>query len=89
MIDFIKMFFLGLVWIFLINANTRILASRKDFLLPAGWSLIVSAGYLFFIRMIAFTDDWIALMGYPLGGAIATGIVVKFIPLTQKRKEDV
>jgi len=87
-LGFFGMTVFGFIWIFIVNFNTRLLASRRDFVVPAMWSIVVSITYLVFIRTITLTDDWTILAGYPLGGSIATGIVTRFIPLRWKNDKD-
>lgn len=88
MTDFLVMFLGGFLWVLVISINTRIVAHRTDFALPAGWGFIVGLVWISIVRRVVLSDEWYALVGYALGGAIATGIVTKFMKRPSKKEKN-
>ena len=80
MADVAIIFGAGFLWILLVSLQTRIVAHREDFWVPFGFQLSMSAVWVVVIRQVIFIDETWKLLGFPLGAAIATGIVTKFVP---------
>ena len=84
MIDFCVMFGAGFLWILVSCVNTRVVAHRTDFFAPAGWSIVVGLVWIVVVRRVVMSDAWYTLGAYVLGGALATGLVTKFLPKIRK-----
>lgn len=80
MIDFWIMFGFGFFWVFMISINTRLVAHRSDFWVPSGWGFVVGLFWISIVRRVVLIDSWYTLMAYALGGALATGLVTRFMP---------
>jgi Na+/citrate or Na+/malate symporter len=82
--EFAKIFFAAFIWVLFIGINTRIVAHRTDFLIPAFWSMVVGIVWVIVIREVIFAEHVRSLAAYPIGAALATGLVTKFVPSRAK-----
>jgi hypothetical protein len=76
----------GFIWVLAISVNTRLVAHRTDFCVPAAWAFVVGLIWVVVVRRVVLSDTWYTLGAYALGGALATGLVTKFVP--KKKKGD-
>lgn len=77
----------GFLWVLVISVNTRLVAHRTDFLGPAGWGFVVGLVWVLVVRHVVLSDAWYTLLAYALGGALATGLVTRFIPRKETRND--
>lgn len=85
--DALLMLGAGFVWVLVNSINTRLVANRLDFLLPATWAFFVGLVWVIVIRRIVMSDSWHAWILYALGGALATGLVTRFVPYKEQERE--
>lgn len=83
-LDFLKMAGISFVWILMIGINTRLVAHREDFTLPAVWAFIMGVAWVVVIREVINAQDSWSLAGFPFGAAVATGLVTRFVPKGRK-----
>lgn len=88
-VDAFKMAGVSFIWILMVGVNTRLVAHRTDFTMPALWAFIMSTVWVVVIQEVISAGSSWALIGFPFGAAIATGIVTKLVPKQHwfKRKE--
>lgn len=83
MVDLFLSALYGFVWVGSLSINTRIVAHRTDFLPTATYNFIVSVIYLLIIRHIVLAETFLEMAGYPVGTAIAAGLVTRYFPRPQ------
>jgi len=88
MAEAVKIFVAALIWVLMIGINTRIVAHRRDFLIPSAWALLVGVAWVFVIREVIFAENVRSLAAYPIGAAIGTGLVTRFVPARERWKKD-
>jgi nicotinamide riboside transporter PnuC len=91
MIDCIKFFVFGLVWIGIITTNGRLVANYDDWRIGFGASLVVTTMWIVTVREVTLSSaPWWTYSGYVLGAAVAQALVMRFVPRRREReKKDV